>query len=321
MATQPTSSSTLSTQAQRTQRRNKGKREGSRPGETLTAYLFLTPYLIVLLVFTVFVALYGIGLSFFKLDIGFTAPEFVGFHNYQLVFQQLADAGDSNFWISMVNIIKFVVVVVVGQTILALLLAVLLQNIPIARSKGIFRMIFYLPSVTSSVALALIFLWFYNPQGIVNYLLSIVRIPGPHWLEDPNFALPALMLLNIWTTAATFMLYFLAALQDLPRELFEAARVDGAGPFRLFTNITVPLLRPAIFLVVALGTIGSFQMFDQAKFMTAGGPLNSTLTPLLEIYNTAFTDNHFGLASAMSVISLYHHFHRHPHSASLHRCK
>lgn len=302
MATQPTSSSTLSTQAQRTIRRKKGNPEGSRPGETLAAYLFLTPYLVVLLVFTVFVALYGVGLSLFKLDIGFTTPEFVGIHNYQLLFQQLADPANSDFWISMVNILKFTVVVVIGQTILALLLAVLLQNIPIPGLKGIFRTIFYIPSVTSSVALALMFLWFYNPQGIVNYLLSLLNIPGPHWLEDPNFALPAIMLLNIWTTAATFMVFFLAALQDLPRELFEAARVDGADSFRLFTNITVPLLRPAIFLVVALGTIGSFQMFDQAKFMTEGGPLNSTLTPVLEIYNTGFKNNHFGLAAAMSVI-------------------
>jgi multiple sugar transport system permease protein len=200
----------------------------------------------------------------------------------------------------MLNILKFVVVVVTGETILALFLAILLQSITAFR--GVFRTIFYIPSVTSSVAVALIFLWFYNPQGVINYLLSLVGIPGPHWLEDPTFALPALMLLNIWTTAATFMLFFLAALQDIPKELYEAAEVDGADRYRVFWNVTVPLLRPAIFLVVALGTIGGFQMFDQAKFMTEGGPLNSTLTPLLEIYNTAFRDNHFGLAAAMSVI-------------------
>ena len=146
------------------------------------------------------------------------------------------------------------------------------------------------------------FLWFYTPQGIINYLLSLVGIPGPHWLEDPLFALPALIILNIWNVASTFMLYYLAALQDLPRELYEAARVDGAGRFHLFRFITIPLLRPAIFLVVAMGTIWSFQQFDYALFMTKGGPLNSTLTPLLQIYYTAFQDNHFGLAAAMSTI-------------------
>jgi multiple sugar transport system permease protein len=213
----------------------------------------------------------------------------------------LSYASESDFWISIVNILKFTVVVVVGETIIALLMALLLQAIHL-KARGIFRTILYMPAVTSSVAVALIFLWFYNPQGVINYLLSLVGIPGPHWLEDPNFALPALMLLNIWTTAATFMLYFLAAIQDLPKDLYEAAEVDGANRWHLFTNVTIPLLRPSIFLVVALGTIGAFQMFDQAKFMTNGGPLRSTLTPLLEIYNAAFRDNHFGLAAAMSVL-------------------
>jgi multiple sugar transport system permease protein len=286
------------------QTRNTSRRPrptGTQRGETLAAYLFLTPYLIVLGVFTIFVALYGVGLSFFKIDIGFTAPQFIGLRNYQAIFNQLSYASESDFWISIVNILKFTVVVVIGETIIALLMALLLQAIHL-KARGIFRTILYMPAVTSSVAVALIFLWFYNPQGVINYLLSLVGIPGPHWLEDPNFALPALMLLNIWTTAATFMLYFLAAIQDLPKDLYEAAEVDGANRWHLFSNITIPLLRPSIFLVVALGTIGAFQMFDQAKFMTNGGPLRSTLTPLLEIYNAAFRDNHFGLAAAMSVL-------------------
>lgn len=272
-----------------------------RRGETLTAYLFLIPYFIAIGIFMIVVAVYGVGLSFFKVDIGFTAPEFIGLRNYQNLFQQLSYAGDSDFWISMGNILRFVVVVVIGETILALLMALLLQSIAL-NVRGIFRTVLYLPAVTSSVAISLMFLWFYNPQGIINYLLSLVGLPGPHWLQDPLYALPALMLLNIWTTAATFMLYFLAALQDLPQELYEAAQVDGAGRWHLFSDITVPLLRPAIFLVVALGTIGAFQMFDQAIFMTAGGPLRSTLTPLLQIYYSAFRDNHFGLAAAMSVL-------------------
>jgi multiple sugar transport system permease protein len=304
MATEQTPSiaSTRSRLAKGTDVRKPRKRgsEDSRPGETLAAYLFLAPYLIVLLVFTLFVAVYGIGLSLFKLDIGFTVPEFVGFHNYQVLFQQLSYASDSDFWVSMLNIVRFTFFVVIGETLLALFLAVVLNNTKFLR--GLFRTILYLPAVTSSVAVSLIFLWLYAPQGAINYILSLIGVSGPHWLQDPNFALPALMLLNIWTTAATFMIYFLAALQDIPRELIEAAQVDGANSFQSFWNVTLPLLRPAIFLVVALGTIGAFQMFDQAKFMTDGGPLNSTLTPLLEIYKKAFTDNQFGIASAMSVI-------------------
>lgn len=290
----------LTPHGRRILRRQLGDKPNARPGETLAAYLFMLPYLIVLFVFIVFVSLYGIGLSFFSIDIGFTGPVFVGLHNYQVLFDQLSNIGLSNFWTSMINILKFVVVIVIGQTILALVLAVLLQNTPFAR--GVFRTVFYIPSLTSSVATSLIFLWFYNPDGMINYLLSLVHISGPDWLNNPSFALPAIMILNIWTTGAAFMIYFLAALQDLPRELIEAAEVDGANRLQAFWNITLPLLRPSIFLVVALGTIGGFQMFDQAKFMTNGGPINSTLTPMLEIYNAAFQDAHFGLAAAMSVI-------------------
>jgi multiple sugar transport system permease protein len=269
--------------------------------ETLTAYLFLLPYLFVLLVFFILVSIYGIGLSFFTVDLGFTPPQFVGLHNYQVLFDQLfTDPSLSPFWISIVNIIKFTVVVVLVQTILALVLAMLLQTL--VRGKGIFRTSFYIPALTSSVATSLIFLWLYNPNGLINYALSLLHISGPDWLNDPFWALPALMLLNIWSTGASFMIYFLAALQDLPREILEASEVDGANRFQTFWRVTVPLLRPTMFLVVALGTIGTFQMFDQAKFMTNGGPLNSTLTPMLEIYNAAFNDSRFGSAAAMSVI-------------------
>src|SRR5579883_415222 len=280
----------------------RGSDEGpkARPGEILTAYLFLLPYLFVLVVFFLIVSVYGVGLSLFSLDIGFTAPTFVGLHNYEILFNQLSNIGLSDFWTSMINILKFVVVIVTGQTILALILAIILPILPFAR--GIFRTIFYIPALTSSVAVSLIFLWFYNQFGLINYLLSLVGIHGPDWLDDTTWALPAIMILNIWTTAAAFMIYFLAALQDIPKELIEAAQVDGANRFQAFWNVTLPLMRPAIFFVVALGTIGGFQMFDQAKFMTNGGPDNATLTPMLEIYNAAFAQAHFGLAAAMSVV-------------------
>ncbi len=284
------------------EKRNREKSAGAyRRSETLTAYLFLTPYLFVMLVFFVLVAIYGIGLSFFTVDLGFTAPVFVGFHNYQVLFSQLfSNPSLSPFWISIVNILKFTVVVVIGQTILALVLSLLLQTL--VRGRSVFRTVFYIPAVTSSVATALIFLWLYNANGVINFALSLVHLPGPDWLNDPLWALPALMLLNIWTTAASFMIYFLAALQDLPREVLEAAEVDGANRFQSLWNVTIPLMRPTLFLVIALGTIGTFQMFDQAKFMTNGGPLNSTLTPMLEIYNAAFNDSRYGSAAAMSVI-------------------
>src|SRR5690349_19261071 len=296
MAAQQAGSSVL-----RIRKRLRGEQRRYWRGETLSAYLFLAPYLFVLLVFFVLVSFYGIGLSLFTVDLGFTPPVFVGFRNYEALFNQLfTNPALSPFWISIVNIFKFTVVVVTGQTILALVLTLLLQTL--VRLRGTFRTIFYIPAITSSVATSLIFLWLYNTNGVINYLLSLLHIPGPDWLNDPFWALPALMFLNIWTTAAAFMIYFLAALQDLPREVLEAAEVDGANCLQRFWYVTVPLLRPVLFLVVALGSIGTFQMFDQAKFMTNGGPLNSTLTPMLEIYNAAFNDSRYGSAAAMSVI-------------------
>jgi multiple sugar transport system permease protein len=304
MATHPTDPSMAGTSLL-TATRQPGRMRGSggkryRRSQTLTAYLFLTPYLFVLLVFLVFVSLYGVGLSLFRIDLGFTGATFVGFKNYIQLFNQLSNPGLSDFWTSMINILKFTLGVVIGQTVLALALALVLQFA--SRARGALRTVFYIPAVTSSVATSLIFLWLYNPDGILNYGLSLVHIAGPDWLNNVTWALPALMLLIIWSTGASFMIYFLAALQDLPRELLEAASVDGAGRLQTFWYITLPLLRPTIFLVVALGTIGAFQMFDQAKFMTNGQPLNSTLTPMLEIYNEAFLNGGFGQAAAMSVI-------------------
>ncbi len=304
MAMQPASQSVssappITAEGRRNLQRGTGGTRG-RKGETLSAYLFLAPYLIVLCVFTLFVSLYGVGLSLFNIDVGFGNAQFVGLHYYQLLFSQLSDIGNSDFWTSMINVFKYVVGVVIGQTILALILAVVLHNAP--AFKGVFRTMFYIPALTSSVATSLIFLWLYNPDGLINYLLSLVHIQGQDWLNNTTFALPSIILLNIWTTGAAFMIYFLAALQDVPQEIVEAAKVDGANSFQAFINVTLPMLRPAIFLVVALGTIGAFQVFDQAKFMTNGGPANATLVPLLEIYNAGFQDGHFGLAAAMAVL-------------------
>src|SRR5260370_4845281 len=168
------------------------------------------------------------------------------------------------------------------------------------RGRGIFRTVFYLPALTSSVAISLIFLWLYNQQGAINYLLSLFHLPAHNWLNDPATALLAIMLLNISTTSPFFMLVYLAALQDIPETLYEAARIDGASEWQIIRKVTIPLLRPTTFVVVALGTIGAFQVFDQVYIIQGadGGPLKSTVSPVLEIYNAAFHDHLMGLASA-----------------------
>ncbi|HEU5199260.1 MAG TPA: sugar ABC transporter permease [Ktedonobacterales bacterium] len=268
--------------------------------ETLSAYGFLAPYLIILGAFTLIATAYAFYLSFFYVDFGFGEPIFYGTKNYQNIWYDLTHGGD--FAISLKNIIFFTVGVVIVQTVLALALALLVNQK--LRGMSIFRTAIFLPTLTSSVAIALIFLWLYNTHGAINDLLSLVGIHGPNWLNETSTALPSIMALNIWTTAPTFMLLYLAGLQDIPEQLYEAARVDGAGRWRTIWSITVPLLRPTTFAVMALGTIGCFQMFDQSYIMegTNGDPLKSTLTPVLVIYNTAFGSSLMGRACAEAVI-------------------
>lgn len=283
-----------------------GKRSGKRRfsrlklRETLAAYGFLTPYLLVLTIFTLIATVVALGFSFFYVDFGFTQPVFYGLKNYQIIWYDLTHNGA--FLNSLENVIKYTVGVVTLQTIVALTLALLLNQK--VRGRGIFRTVFYLPALTSSVAISLIFFWLYQKQGAINYLLSLIGIHGPAWLNDPNTALPAIMLLNIWTTAPTFMLVYLAALQDIPDTLIEAARVDGASPWQVIRHITIPLLRPTTFVVTALGTIGAFQVFDQVYVMQGPdcGPLRSTCTPVMIIYDTAFKNSLMGLACAEAFV-------------------
>jgi ABC-type sugar transport system permease subunit len=264
----------------------------------LSAYGFVAPYLIILVVFTLIAVIYALYLSFFKVNFGFGAPVFAGIHNFRVIWFDMTHDGD--FIVGLRNATVYSLGVVTLETILALALALLLNTK--VRAMGLFRTTFYLPSLTSSVAISLIFIWLYQPQGAINYVLSLIHIQGPSWLQDTHTALPAIMLLNIWTTAPTFMLVFLAGLQDIPQTLYEAARVDGANTWNVIWNVTIPLLRPTIFLVVALGIIGAFQMFDQTYLMTAGGPLRSTSMPVFTMWQTAFNEGLMGLACAEAFV-------------------
>jgi multiple sugar transport system permease protein len=276
--------------------------------ETLTAYLFVSPWIILSIVFTFGAMLYVFYLSFTDLQL-LNEPKLIGIDNYVKVLT------NKLFHTAVFNTLLYAAIVTFFQTWLALLLAVAL-NAKI-RGKQFFRSAWYLPSVTSSVVISLIFVWVFQREGILNFL--VVTLFGwtgfqpVAWLTDAgaHTALPALMLLNIMTTAPTFMLYFLAALQDIPEEVYEAASLDGSVGAHRFFRITVPMLRPIIFLVVVLGTIGTLQVFDQAYIMTNGGPLNQTTTINLLIYRSAFTDYSFAYAAAMSgilfvlIIALY----------------
>jgi multiple sugar transport system permease protein len=224
-------------------------------------------------------------------------PVSVGSANYNYIFRI-----DPVFWTAIKNTIEYAVVVVICQTIISFVLALIVnQNI---RGKKFFRTTFYFPSVTSSVAISLLFLYLFNNLGLINYALSLIGISGPNWLGDPHYALKSIMGLNIWTTTGTLMVIFLAALQDVPRDTLEAAAIDGATGVQAVLRVILPQIRPAIFFVVANGIIGTLQVFDQAFIMSqgTGGPENATTTAVLYIYNMAFTNGYYGVAAAASFV-------------------
>jgi multiple sugar transport system permease protein len=265
--------------------------------EARYGYLFIAPALIVLGVFLVLPILYAIFLSFQKVQVlGELDYRFVGERNFSRILE------DERVWIALKNTFEYVIIVVPTQTVLALVLAVIL-NAKLQGRKW-FRIIFFMPTVTSSAVLTLIFIWIYNSDGLLNNLLAFIGLPTYNWLDDPNVALKAIMIMNIWSTAPFFMVIYLAALQDIPMELYEAAKIDGASDRDRFFSITLPLLKPVTFFVIIIGIIGTFQLFDQSYIFSkgSGGPNNSTLTIVLLIYQYAFNSLDMGYAAALALL-------------------
>ncbi len=260
----------------------------------LTAYLFIAPWLIFPLVFIAGAIVLAFYFSLTNYDL-LSDPVFVGLDNYKKAMS------DESFLHALRNVATYTAVVVPSQTFIGLVMAAILnQKLPWRR---FFRVAWYLPCVASSVVTTLIFMWLFLPDGFINAALNFVGINlRINWLGDEATALPSIMFMNIWATAATFMLIFLAAMQDVPGPIYEAADLDGAGPIRQFFQITIPLMRPAIFLVVLLGTIGCFQLFDQVKIATNGGPNEATLTVTYLLWRQGFRDLNMGYASALGVI-------------------
>jgi len=270
--------------------------------EAIEGYLLIAAGTSVILFFSIFVMLYAFYLSFFSWDFP-TPMKFVGVENYVKVFEEIWDGicGGSpfrtQFFIGIKNVLFYTAIVVPTQTILAIILAVFANQ----KIKGIsfYKVSYFLPSVTCSVIIALIFVWLFQKEGLINYFLSSM-IPGfaPNWMRDVHYALWAIMLVAIWGTSGNLMISFLAALQALPQEVYEAASIDGAGRFKKFFYITLPLLKPMIGYSVVVGTIGCLQMFDLAYAMP--GPGFSTTTVVQNIYNTCFAESKVGLACAKS---------------------
>ena len=266
--------------------------------EATQGYTFMAPTIFVLALFIIGPILYAFFLSFHKVQLlGTTSYQFVAFENFTNILD------DRRAQIALWNTFKYVMIVVPTQTVLALILAATLN----AGLKGqtFFRIVYFLPTLTSSAVLTLIFMWMYNQNGLVNKMLSTIGLPTYNWMGDPQVALNAIMIMNIWATAPFFMVIYLAALQDIPDSLYEAAELDGATAIQKFFYITVPNLRPVTSFVVIMGLIGTFQLFDQSFIFSggSGGPDNSTLTVVLLIYQYAFKSlGTMGYAAAIAVM-------------------
>ena len=265
--------------------------------DILSSYAFLMPNFIGFIVFILGPVIMSFVLSLYKWDL-LRPPTFVGLSNYVTL---LLD--DELFWITLKNTFYFIVLTVPANIVVSLTLAVILNR----RMKGIgfFRTAYFIPVVSSLVAVAVIWRWLYQPDfGLLNGFLYYLRLPPIRWLRDPAWAMPAVALMSVWKNMGYNMVIFLAGLQGIPMVFYEAAKVDGANHWHQFRFITLPLLSPAMFFVMVISLIGAFQAFDQIYIMTQGGPGTSTMVYNYYLYRNAFFSLRMGYASAMAYIML-----------------
>jgi multiple sugar transport system permease protein len=313
------------------------RRSGLHRGENLFGWLFVSPSLVLLFLFLILPILLAVYISFTNWS-GLTSPtssavQWVGLHNYRTILTQ-PGLYQSDFGEAIRNNFYFVVFTVPLQTIFALWLAVLVNN-RFIRGRGFFRTAYYFPSITSSIAITTIFIFLFQGSGVVNTILGWVGIKGPNWLYDqqgifwdifsffgvtgppgwanhmvlgisvwdwiagPSVGMCFIIILLVFTTSGTFMLFFLAALQNISEELDEASEIDGATGWQRFRRITVPMLRPALVLVLTLGLISTWQVFDQV-FLTATNP--TMITPAYYAYQVSFLDSAFGVGAAVAFL-------------------
>jgi multiple sugar transport system permease protein len=270
-----------------------------RSAEARTAWLLSTPALIGLTAFIVVPFLLALVLSFTNQRLISPLPtRGIGLENY---LSTLADAG---FWQGLINNLWFVAIVVPLQTALALFLAVLVNSR--IRGRVAFRTVYFVPVVTVMAAAAVTWTLLLNPNGLVNAFLGVITLGNftPDWLGSTTWALPAVMAVSIWQGTGFQMIILLAAIQDVPEELYEAAELDGAGSWRKFLNVTLPGIRNGLIFVVTVTTILAFRLFDQVWIMpqAPGGPLDATRTMMLHLVETGFGAQAIGRASAVAVI-------------------
>jgi multiple sugar transport system permease protein len=264
-----------------------------RRQETIAGYLFLLPNIVGFLVFSSIPVVATFSISLLDWDL-IRAPRFVGIDNY---VKLLTD--DAVFRKVLFNTAYYVIGTVPAGIILSLLLA-LAMNANV-RGIALFRVIFFIPVISASVAVAVMWRWLYNTDfGLINLILTSVGLKGVPWLSSTAWAMPAVILMAIWKSLGYNMVIFLAGLQSIPAHLHEAAAIDGANGVQRFRYITLPLLAPTTFFVLVISVISSFQVFDLAFVLTKGGPGDATNTMVMYIYNQAFQFFHMGYAAAIA---------------------
>jgi multiple sugar transport system permease protein len=261
-----------------------------------TAILFLLPAVIIMGVFNFYPLADVFRLSLFKWDNLAPVQSFIGLGNYSALLQS------SRFWNSLFVTFKYTTVVTLASISIGLVLAVALNNRYLIL-KSFWRSLYFLPSVTPTVAAAMVWMLLFNPSiGYVNVVLRFLGLSAPNWLADQTWALPTVMLLGIWRRLGFNLIIYLAALQAIPQEYYESAEVDGANGLRRFFHITVPLLNPTTIMLVILGVIDSFLVFDQVLVLTRGGPASATDVIGFFMYSNAFTYFKMGYGAAISVV-------------------
>lgn len=267
--------------------------ENMRKNNTFWGYFFLTPQLIGLLAFSVVPLVFAFVLSFTDWD-GFGTKNFVGFSNFISQFQNRV------FWKAIWNTALYTILYVPIGIAISLLLAITLNNI---KGKELYRVFFFMPVVTSSVSVGVIWMWILNGDfGILNQVLEVIGIQGPQWLTDTKWVMISIAMLSIWWQVGYNMVIFLAGLQGVSKSYYEAAQIDGASKWQQFRHITLPLISPTTFFVSIMAIISSFQVFDQAFVMTSGGPAKASYTLVYHIYETAFVNFRMGESSAVAMI-------------------
>jgi multiple sugar transport system permease protein len=258
------------------------------------AWTFLSPWLVAFALFGLYPFAFTLYASLTDYSPLTSGARFTGFANYARAL------GDPQFWSALATTGIFVVGTIPFTTALALGLALAVQ--PAFRGRTLFRVGFFVPSVVSVVVLSLVFKSLYAPEGPINHALRSLGLPAPAWLLDPRTALPAIMAMDVWSASGYYMIIFVAGLEAVPRELYEAARLDGASAWARFARITLPLLRPTLLFVLVVNTVRSLQIFAEVFVMTRGGPLHSTTTVVYYLYEQAFYRFDLGYASAVAYL-------------------